>query len=212
MPQQAMRNCFLRIESTKNTRRDTANQPTPNRLTNTLFFTNMPDDIGTTKTANVTPTTILGRSETIKTYGSSGGRAWNLSLQFFAEDTGYANVRAAVTEKLNWCESLVHPQYVNGLSQGLPIVLFKFGDYLAVRTICTSVQTSLPGPWLVSAADDRFAPAIGAQGERLGQITLPLYGVANLVLEDLGDKSWGHDQVKRGAHLGQGRIISGEFD
>jgi hypothetical protein len=214
VPQNELSNCFLLIDS-NTSKRNSGNVPSTNSISDILYFTSMPDDIGTSKIANVAQTTILGRTESIKTYGSSGGRAWNLNLQFFAEDTGYAAVKTAVTAKLNWCESLVHTQYVNGLSQGLPILLFQFGDYISVRVICTSVSTSIIGPWLVDTgtlqsrttqqvgppAPTTFGP--GGSSERLGDIVLPLFGTAHLILEDLGDRSWGFDEVRRGKHLGQ---------
>ena len=223
MPQPYHSTCFLRIE-TKGPPTSGSNTPNPDTLTDTLYFTNIPDDIGSSKQANINPTTILGRSETIKTYGSSGGRAWNLNLQFFATDAGASweeDVKKAVVDKVNWCESLVYPQYINRLSQGPPLVRFIFGDYLNVLTLCTSVQTSVTGPWLVqrkNREDDkvptrgqflgftkntRVTDGPGGSAEILGDIILPLYATVTLTLEDLGDQSWGHEDVRRGLHNGQ---------
>lgn len=219
MPQPLLRNCFLHIGSVGALASRSSNVPKTglNTAGDTLWFTNLPENVGTSKQANVTATNILGRSETIKTYGSSQGRAWNLDLHFFAEDPGKGAIRQAVVDKLNWCESLVYPIYANGLSQGIPRVLFKFGDYLSVMTICTSVTTNIAGPWSVNDTsnfvirdgqinlptgpnDTAFQQNKRGAQETLGDISLPLYGTVNLVLEDIGGKSWGHFDVKAGRH------------
>lgn len=209
MPQPLLKNCWIRIES-ENARSlvRTSNVPASGLSFDTLFFTNLPENLGTSKQANVTSTNILGRSETIKTYGSSQGRSWNLDLQFFAEEPGKAAIEQAVVSKVNWCESLVYPIYTNGLSHGIPRLLFKFGDYLSVIVICTSVTTNIAGPWSVTRSTRARFGNLGTN-ESLGDISLPLYATVNLVLEDIGEKSWGHADVKGGLHNGPRGVGSG---
>lgn len=189
MAQEQQGNCFLRLEPVKGAR--LRNAALGSIIENTLHFTNMPGDLGTGKSANLAQTSILGRSEPIKTYGSSGPRAWNLELQFFADD----DVEKDVDRKVSWCESLVYPIYtVMGVSLGLPPLTFVFGDYLNVRCVCSNVQTGLPGPWGLSFGNQQADPA---SAFRVG---LPLYATCTLTLEHTPIEPFDQDQVMRGNH------------
>jgi len=200
MPPPQQGNCFIRVEGGAGISALVSNIIGNNSVGDTLIFNSMPPDLGSTKNANINHTQILGRSETIKTYASSGTRAWNLELQFFAEN----DARKDVVHKINWCESLVYPIYIRGLSHGLPILTFVFGNYLNVRVICSDVTTHLPGPWgLVNPITEK--PSLGfANFETYDSVDVPLYGMINLTLIQLGDTSFGHFDVRDGLHNNTG--------
>ena len=81
---ESLANCFLRIDLTNE---ELGDGPAPKRDSNTLFFTNIPGDVGSAKSADLTPVNILGRSNPLWVYSSSNDRSWNLELQFFAAVT-----------------------------------------------------------------------------------------------------------------------------
>ena len=170
-------NCYLAIEEDSLFRAQAQGAPI-----DTLIFTNMPENLGATKSANVASTAILGRSEPIRTFGSSSARAWNLNLDFFCNE----DAQRDVVDKINFCESLAYPIFREGISQGLPTILFKFGNYLNVRTICTSVTPNIPGPWEVI--------------DNNANIGLPYYSSVSLTLEQINSSPPGHYDVRFGRH------------
>lgn len=97
-------------------------------------------------------------------------------------------VRQQVLDKMNWCESLVYPIYKEGLSRGLPNLLFVFGDMLSVNVICTDVQSSYPGPHYL---------------KKHGAVGYPMYGICNLTLKQIGGRSFSHLDVRANIHNGK---------
>lgn len=162
----------------------------------TLYFQNTPDELAATKSANINEVTILGRSEPIKTYGSSGPRSWTLELRFFAdrpgEVSGDSDSKERVIKWTNWCESLVYPIYKNGISYGLPKLLFVFGNILAVNCICSNVSTQWQAPWELAGDED--------ENELVHDIIGPMQATVTLTLDQINVTPWGHDDVMDGKH------------
>jgi len=201
-----LNNCFLRIEGATDKLGD---GPKPGGvgssavLGNILQFSNLPPELGNSKSASVSPIHILGRSSPLYVYSYSDERAWNLELKFFADTQNRAGgaqlleprftdpinkqIREQVLDKLNWCESLIYPIYKEGISRGLPRVTFVFGDMLNVPVICTDVSTSIPGPWFIKSS---------------GSVGFPMFGVANLTLKQVGQTSFSHLDVRSNIHNG----------
>ncbi len=195
-------NCFLRIDTDISKLGDKG-QNVPRG--NTLNFTNMPPEVGSTKSANATPIPILGRANPLWVYSYSSERSWNLELRFFVtqQDTftdldpssnnaaGVINsfdVRQQVLDKVNWCESLVYPIYIEGISRGIPKLLFVFGNMLSVKCICTDVNTSFSGPWYITSENT---------------VGYPMYGIVNLTLKQIDGRSLSHLDVRGNKHNGE---------
>ena len=180
--------------------------------TSTLYFQSMPGELGTSKAANYTPINILGRANPLQIYSNSGERSWNLELKFFVtefDDSGAPQididravqdtneradattkyegdqVRVQVADKVNWCEALTYPIYRNNLSQGTAKIQFVFGDMINVNCICTSAQTSYPGPWSIKSKS---------------LIGWPMYAVVNLTLTQIGGASISYRDVTNNLH------------
>ena len=133
-----------------------------------LEFASLPVDISETTAAMYQPITILGRSEPLRVYGSTGVRTWNLDLMFCAHSSEYNDV----VRKINWCRSLCYPRYRQGICIGPPTVRLCLGFLINVRTICTSITPSWRTPW-----------SIGLDG-RLGY---PMQAGVALTLEKISD-------------------------
>jgi hypothetical protein len=194
-------NCFLQIDRPLSQLGD--GEPTA-PIGNKLLFTSMPPELGSSKQANISPIHILGRANPLWVYSNSSERSWNLELKFFvtvnsirvagvvpgsvAKSINDFDVREQVLDKVNWCESLVYPIYIDGLSRGVPEVLFFFGDTLRVKCICTDVNTSFPGPWYIKAP---------------GEVGYPMHAAVNLTLKQLGNKYTNHIDVRNNRHNGK---------
>ena len=98
------------------------------------------------------------------------------------------DVRQQVLDKVNWCESLVYPIYIEGISRGIPQVLFVFGEMLSVKCICTDVNTSFGGPWYITSENT---------------VGYPMYGVVNLTLKQIGGGGISHLDVRNNKHNGK---------
>jgi hypothetical protein len=187
-------NCFLRLDADGYSGTDGPPGAKP-RVGEQLDFNSMPPELGSVKSATVAPVPIIGRANPLFVYSHSDERAWNLELKFFAVEDNFKNsgddinesVRRQVLDRLNWCESLVYPVYKNGISRGLPTMLFVFGDMLNVKVICTDVSTSVPGPHYIKAKN---------------LIGYPLFGIANLTLKQIGGRSFSHLDVRHNIHNG----------
>lgn len=196
-----LNNCFLRIDSP-----DLGDGPDPKTIGSELFFTSMPPDVGSSKSANVSPVHILGRANPLWVYAYSDERSWNLELKFFstvqtvrniqdlgslddntAGDINNTEVKEQVLDKVNWCESLVYPIYKDSLSRGIPKLTFVFGDMLNTSVICTDVQTSFPGPWYVKSANT---------------VGFPMFAIVNMTLKHTGGRSYSHLDVRSNLHNG----------
>lgn len=179
MPAELVNNCYLII--------DDVNAGATNQQS--IKFQSMPDDLQSTKTANINEIQILGRSEPIKTYGSSGPRSWNLELHFFNNDGDSVN---EVVRWTNWLESLAYPIYLNGISYGLPRLIFAFGNILQVRVICSSVTTTWNSPWDMDGTmtDTQF----------LTNVIGPMHASSQIVLDQISRIPFGHNEVFNGVH------------
>lgn len=197
-------NGFLRVGATQSLGDGGGGGRQRLRGDNTLKFQAMPPEVGTSKSADYTPVSVLGRANPLFIYGSSGERSWNLELKFFATETGIQvpeeetqansqarvnaindSVRRQVADKINWCEALVYPIYKNNLSQGTATVQFVFGDMINVNCICTNVQSSYPGPFYIKSKS---------------QLGWPLFGIANLTLTQIGGGSISYQDVRDNLH------------
>ncbi len=179
------------------------------KLPRLLTFQSMPGDLGSSKAANYTPINILGRANPIQIYSNSGQRAWNLELKFFVTElpestearinaafnagdpnasiinTANDAVREQVLDKVNWCEALTYPIYVNNLSQGTAQVQFVFGDMINANCVCTDVQSSFPGPWYLKTNS---------------MVGYPMYAIVNLTLVQIGGASFSYFDVIQNNH------------
>jgi len=211
--QAIINNCFLRID----------NADVEPRILN---FTNVPDNIGTSKDSRIHENIIYGRAEPIRTWGGSEGRSWTLNLDFMAT----ANVEEEVLKKMYWCEALSYPIYKNGISLGIPVVQFKFGDYLNLLCVCNDVSVVMDGPWELfylpvgSARPEDFykPPSDGSPNRSISianayrfittQPTFqknieiasrprgPMRAQVTINLEPLGDAHYTHREVREGKH------------
>ena len=195
-------NCFIQILSEVRGTVSTGfsnNSVRRNSVGDRLLFTSMPQNFQSTKSANLQQTPILGRSEPIKTYGSSGARVWNVELIFFAND----NVITDVLDKIYWCESLAYPIYSNGVSQGLPVCLLAMGSYLNVKVLCSNVSTIIPEEWSIEGRGDvgGYTDAINANSTlNAFRADLPMHAIVNMDFEQVATTPFGHRDVLFGLH------------
>jgi len=112
-----------------------------------IKFQYMPESIGENKSANWQYIDILGRSEPIRFYSSSGPRSINLCLTFHALSSRIDDVEL----KIRFLRSLVYPDYQASKSTNTPfpppVILLKIGEWLKMRSIVTNISVNRSGPW-----------------------------------------------------------------
>jgi len=107
-----------------------------------LEFQFMPPEIEEDKIADWEHFTIIGRSEPVQGWGSSGPRTFNLTLRFIAGDLTPEEVK----QKVDFCRSLVYPDYAANLTPP-PDLLLIVGKLFSSQVICKSYRTKYMSPW-----------------------------------------------------------------
>lgn len=167
-----------------------------------LHFQSMPTEISDSKSANWTPTEILGRSEPLQGYANSGPRVISFTLDF-ANSADYgdqpvhgpeANTPGGNTEMepteyvlnaVHWLQSLVYPDYddeVGGLVKPPPVCALVIGELIRSRVICKDVQVTWRGPW----EPDSLTPLFATVALTFEEVNETKYG----------DGPWGYKQVR----------------
>lgn len=140
--------------------------------TRLIRFHYMPESISESKSSIWKPVDILGRSEPIRFYSSSGIRKIDLTLMFHVREAGIVlsdtnlndnTIGPLVPDHENDIEinvrflrSLVYPDYSDSARAAFtpappPVVLLKIGDWLFMRSIVTNVIVDRHGPWSLPA-------------------------------------------------------------
>lgn len=116
-----------------------------------LEFQIFPEEISMSKAAEYTSMGIVGRSEPVRAYSSSGSKTYSFELTFVASvDQNDGGSSYDVLEKINWLESLVYPEYKNNITYPPPVVFLIVGDAINARCITTEVSPVLRGPWEIN--------------------------------------------------------------
>lgn len=127
----------------------------------TLTFQMMPEIITESKAANWTPTSILGRTEPIQGFESSGERTLQLELNFLESrdqnDTSSWEQGVYVFEKVKWLRSLVYADYQQQLIRPPHAVYIFIGYLIWMRAICRDYNVSYKSPWDVKSLYPIFA-------------------------------------------------------
>jgi hypothetical protein len=113
-----------------------------------LEFQIFPEEISMNKAAEYASVPVVGRSEPVRSYSSSGPKTFSFELQFVASvEQGDDGDTLYVLEKVAWLESLVYPEYENNLTFPPPVVFLMIGDAIQARCITTEVNPTYSGPW-----------------------------------------------------------------
>jgi hypothetical protein len=156
---------------------------------NELILQGIPPEIQDQKSANWSPTSILGRSEPIQGYGDSAPRSITLNLMFIESlhggDKGLSNSmdNQYVRESVQFLQSLVYPNYDGGRIQPPPTCLLVIGSWLNMRFITKDVATTWKGPWSIP------------------NLT-PMVAEVSLTIEEVNYIPWGSTEVRFGANQG----------
>jgi len=128
-----------------------------------LQFGYIPEELSDSKSANWNSIEIPGRSEPILGYVNSSSREFSLHLMFLAGvdqmknpslESGEPNSNTiedntiAVKHKVDWCRSLVYPDYTNpNLIRPPHRVLFSIGNLIKSVCVVTAVNAIYKAPW-----------------------------------------------------------------
>jgi hypothetical protein len=173
-------------------------------------FQNMPTEFSDSKSADWSDTVIPGRSEPIKGYAASSARSFSLNITFvesmdqgdtpgFVGPVGPGFPAPApwyVRDKVNFCRSLVYPDYDAGdLVQPPHTVIFVVGKLIRSRCVCKDVGVTWKGPW------DPVS-------------LIPMIAEVQMTLEEVNTLPWGQKDVRAGMDLtpaGAGLSDSNDF-
>lgn len=159
-----------------------------------LQFGYIPEELSDTKTANWNAIDIPGRSEPILGYVNSSSREFSLHLRFLAgvdqlknpsTSSGEPNRNttedntSAVKQKVDWCRSLVYPDYTNpNLIKPPHRVLFSIGRLIKSICVVSSVNAIYKIPWDINL--------------------LPLLAEVDLTLQEVNNIPKGYSEIREG--------------
>lgn len=122
-----------------------------------VIMDNLPD-LGDSKSASYSDTTVIGRSFPIKTFSHSENRAISWAMHLFVQRASDINTNLAIIRKL---ESLVYPRNTGPGPYSPPLIVkLKCGDLLSVGSpLCAVLKSySVKFPTDVPWADDKLTP------------------------------------------------------
>lgn len=124
---------------------------------------------------------IIGRSSPIHAYGSTGARALNLELTFFAE----VDARTEVFDKIQWIQSLKYPDYRGKFMKPPHRISLIIGSFIALDGILKSADVTWKAPF---DSDSKF----------------PMLATTTVTIEEDVDTPYGFDRVRKSIRLGYG--------
>jgi len=119
-------------------------------VTKGIRFQMWPDSIDDAKSVNWNNIDVIGRSEPLVVYHSSGPRELAFTLFFSASVDEKDEIGTAkVQEKVNFIKSLSYPVRAKetGFSTSPPLILLIVGDLIYTRCILKSYNVAWAGAW-----------------------------------------------------------------
>lgn len=144
-------------------------------------FQGLPDDWSLEKGANWEDITILGRSEPVKSYGSSGARTFSLTLFFRVT----SDPEVDLLPQVRFLEAVNYANYDQGVDRP-PVLLFGWGSWISTRVVSKITSQKFMGPWTLR---DLYPTA--------AEVTLSL--------EETNVKPFGYTEVRLGRNKTTGR-------
>lgn len=155
-----------------------------------ITFNWMPASFSESKSANYANTQILGRSEPVLGYASSGPRVFSIPLVFAAHNDAFNEVVQTTRAVRSW----VYPDYTaSGEPQLPPRLVLQVGSWLSSRCVCRSVDIQYHAPWgrsPVSNQEGKLLDLFNVYGINLNDIMPTIPGMNSPIIDILTDSMY----------------------